>query len=91
MTAPAAGAPGRILVLNAGSSSIKFSLFGEDRRDLALEVRVPFKKVHQIHLLTADQPQSPGVWSFASRVDKRDTVVEFKINRLEVSVIAVIE
>ena len=59
--------------------------------DIGLEVRVNLKKVHQVRLLTADEAQSPGAVPFTSRAEKGDTVVEFKINRLMVSAIAVIE
>jgi hypothetical protein len=59
--------------------------------DIGLQVRVPFKKVHRVRLLTADEPQPPEAIPFTSRTDQSDTVVDFKLSRLAVSAIAVIE
>jgi hypothetical protein len=59
--------------------------------DIGLQVRVPFKRVHKVRLLTADEPQPPELLLFVTRTDKGDTVVDFKVSRLAVSVIAVIE
>ncbi len=59
--------------------------------DLTLQVRVPFKKVRQVRLLTADDPLAPEATPFLTGRDKDDTVVDFKISRLTVSAIAVIE
>jgi hypothetical protein len=49
------------------------------------------KRVHKVRLLTADEPQLPELLPFVTRTDKGDTVVDFKVCRLAVSVIAVIE
>ena len=59
--------------------------------DIGIQVRVPLKRVHKVRLLTADEPQLPELLPFVTRTDKGDTVVDFKVCRLAVSVIAVIE
>jgi hypothetical protein len=59
--------------------------------DVGLHVRVPFKKVRQVRLLTADEPQQPATVPFTTKPDQSGTVVMFKIGRLAVSALAVIE
>ena len=59
--------------------------------DIGLQVRVPFKRVRKVRLLTADEPQPPETIPFTTRTDQGDTVVDFKLSRLAVSAIAVIE
>jgi hypothetical protein len=59
--------------------------------DIGIQVRVPLKRVHKVRLLTSDEPQLPELLPFVTRTDKGDTVVDFKVCRLAVSVIAVIE
>jgi hypothetical protein len=59
--------------------------------DIGLQVRVPFKKVHKVRLLTADELPSPGAVPFKTITDRGDTVVDFKISQLAVSTLAVIE
>jgi hypothetical protein len=59
--------------------------------DIGLRVRVPFKKAHEVRLLTADEPPAPGLIPFTAGLDHGETVVEFKIEHLMVSTIAVIK
>ena len=59
--------------------------------DLGLQVRVPFKRVHRVRLLTADEPHSPEAVPFLTQADGSGTVVDFHVGRLAVSAIAVIE
>jgi hypothetical protein len=59
--------------------------------DIGLQVRVPFKRVRKVRLLTADDPPPPAAIPFTIGTDQGDTVVDFKLNRLTVSAIAVIE
>jgi len=47
--------------------------------------------VRKVRLLTADEPQPPETIRFTTRTDQDDTVVDFKLSRLAVSAIAVIE
>jgi len=44
-----------------------------------------------VGLLTADEAHAPGALPFTTRTDKGETVVDFKIQQLRVSAIAVIE
>ena len=59
--------------------------------DIGLQVRVPFKRVHKVRLLTADDTHTPEEVPFVTRMKKGDKVVDFKIGHLAVSAIAVIE
>ena len=59
--------------------------------DVGLQVRVPFKKVRKVRVLTADEPPASGAVPFTSRAEKGSAVVDFKLKRLAVSAIAVIE
>jgi hypothetical protein len=59
--------------------------------DIGLQVRVPLKRVHNVRLLTADEPQPPATIPFTAIRDSKDTQVSFTLSRLPVCAIAVIE
>jgi hypothetical protein len=59
--------------------------------DIGLQVRVPSKRVRQVRWLAADEPPAPGTIAFTSRAEQGWTIVDFRIRRLAVSGVVVIE
>ena len=63
----------------------------EAATNLVLTLRVPFKKVRLVQALTADADSTSGPLTFTTQSEGKETVVQVSVQRLEVSLMVIIE
>jgi len=59
-------------------------------RQIGITLRVPFRRVHSVHALTADAGSTLGALKFTAQREGRESVVELTYPQLEISSILVI-